>query len=261
MKLKYDRDSSSFSLLTPESAYWIGYLYGDGNCTQENKVRLCCKEEDEEILIKFRNFIKCIHKPIKHFLSNNYSYCSFEIRDWNMIKDLSKYSLRTLKSKRGLIPLSLLQKEIARDFIRGLFDADGCFYYDGLHKNNLFAEITGFLPAMKSIKAVLVCCGVIEENKKITRNGSIWRIRFPKNSCLKLIRFLYEGNPRYYLKRKYGLAKSYLDRLNETHEATVEKYFRPVSGFNEGKQSEFKERKWFTEEKAMKPSLKTGRGE
>ena len=29
-------------------------------------------------------------------------------------------------------------------------------------------------------------------------------------------------------------------------------YFRPVSGFNEGKQSEFKERVWFTEEKAMK---------
>ena len=27
-------------------------------------------------------------------------------------------------------------------------------------------------------------------------------------------------------------------------------YFRPVSGYNKGKQSEFKERKWFTEELA-----------
>ena len=26
-------------------------------------------------------------------------------------------------------------------------------------------------------------------------------------------------------------------------------YFRPVNGYNIGKQSEFKERKWFTEEK------------
>ena len=26
-------------------------------------------------------------------------------------------------------------------------------------------------------------------------------------------------------------------------------YFRPVSQYNKGKQSEFKERKWFTEEK------------
>lgn len=29
-------------------------------------------------------------------------------------------------------------------------------------------------------------------------------------------------------------------------------YFRPVSQFNNGKQSEFKERVWFTEDKAMK---------
>ena len=28
-------------------------------------------------------------------------------------------------------------------------------------------------------------------------------------------------------------------------------YLRPVSQFNKGKQSEFNERKWFTEEKAM----------
>jgi hypothetical protein len=29
-------------------------------------------------------------------------------------------------------------------------------------------------------------------------------------------------------------------------------YFRPMSQFNNGKQSEFKERVWFTEDKAMK---------
>lgn len=29
-------------------------------------------------------------------------------------------------------------------------------------------------------------------------------------------------------------------------------YFRPVSGYNKGKQSEFYERKWFTEEKIKK---------
>ena len=29
-------------------------------------------------------------------------------------------------------------------------------------------------------------------------------------------------------------------------------YFRPVSGYNKGKKSEFKERKWFKEEKIEK---------
>ena len=36
--------------------------------------------------------------------------------------------------------------------------------------------------------------------------------------------------------------------LNVGHEGVMG-YFRPVSGYNKGKKSEFKERKWFTEEK------------
>lgn len=225
MNKKYKRDSFIFNKLTPDSAYWIGYLYGDGNCTCENKIRFCCASCDEELIYSFRSFIKCINKPIKRFLGKNGKpYSSFEIRDWEMHKALKKYSLCLCKKDRGLVHLSLLQDDVSRDFIRGLFDADGCFYYDGLHKNHLFAEITGYKPVLKSIKAVLTRHNVISETKNITKNGSIWRIRFPKDSCLKLIRFMYEGTPRYYLSRKYGLAKSYLDRLNETQEATVEKF-------------------------------------
>lgn len=223
MNYKYKRNSSAFDVLTPESAYWIGFLYGDGSCTQMSRIQLTLAQRDEEALIGFRNFIQCIEKPIKHFVNNcRYPACSFEIRDWGMIKALAKYSLNRRKDQRGLIHISLLQPDVVRDFIRGLFDADGTFYYDGLHKNNLFAEITGYKPAMKSVKAILTHYHVINEQKNLTRNGSVWRIRFPKDACIRLIKFLYEGKPRYYLKRKYGIAKSYLDRLNETQEATVE---------------------------------------
>lgn len=38
--------------------------------------------------------------------------------------------------------------------------------------------------------------------------------------------------------------------LNVGHEGVMG-YFRPVSGYNKGKKSEFKERKWFREEKAF----------
>ena len=120
------------------------------------------------------------------------------------------------KEKRGYIHPDLTQKEVVSDFVRGLFDADGAFYYDGLHKNWLFAEITGYMPVLISLKKVLVSAGVLNENKNITKNGKIYRIRFPKDSALKLIRFMYRDKPKYFLKRKYGLAKNYLDRLNET---------------------------------------------
>ena len=88
-------------------------------------------------------------------------------------------------------------------------------FIQNLHKNHLFAEITGYLPVLKSLKQILESAGVITDKKHITRNGNVFRIRFPKDSCLKLIRYMYKGSPKYYLRRKYGIAKDYLDRLNE----------------------------------------------
>ena len=50
------------------------------------------------------------------------------------------------------------------------------------------------------------------------------------------------------------MAKDYLDRLNDTalkDEATVEKYYRPMSEYNVGKRQEHADRKLFVEEKAV----------
>ena len=191
-------------------------IYGEGNCTTENKIRLCCAEKDIDLLTNFRNFIGS-DKPIKRFLAKNkYPSCGFEIRSWKMHKTLQHYDLTKQKRDRGSLHIDLLQDEFSKDFIRGLFDADGSFYYDGLHKNHLFAEITGYMPVLKDVKRILVRHKVINETKKIVTNGKIFRIRFAQSDCLKLINFMYDGKPRYLLNRKYGIAKSYLDRLNET---------------------------------------------
>ena len=225
-KRKYALNEKAFDEVNSSSAYWIGYLYGDGNCTRENRIRLCCSEKDKDILFSFRDFVSCVEKPIKDFMAaGKYPSCSFEVISWKIKKTLSKYGLTKPKKDRGLLHIDLMQDNVAKDFVRGLFDADGSFYYDGLHKNNLFAEITGYLPVMKSLKSILLRHKVISEKKKITSNGKVFRIRLAQADCLRLIDFMYGEKPRYFLKRKYGLAKSYLDRLNETThkcEATVE---------------------------------------
>lgn len=216
IKRKYPVDETMFQNITKDSAYWIGYLYGDGNCTCSNKVRLCCAERDKELLIAFRAFIKNITKPIKSFVtSNGYSAVRYEVSSWKMIKDLSKYELNKTKNCRGRLHPDLVQKDISKDFVRGVFDADGAFYYDGLHKNNLFAEITGYFPALLSIKQILVSANVISEKKHIVKNGRIFRLRLAKEDCIRFIKYIYKDSPRYFLKRKYGIAKNYLDRLNE----------------------------------------------
>lgn len=227
MKRKYELNERVFDVINPESAYWIGFLYGDGNCTCSNKVRIALQWSDREHLFGFRNFIGSIDRPVKEIITDRCHNAHIEFRSWRVHNTLQKYELTKRKEERGAIHPDLLQYDIVSDFIRGIFDADGCFYYDGLHKNHLFAEITGRMPLIKAVKSVLVSRGVISEKKKIVKNGSVFRIRFAKADTLKLINFLYGNNPRYKLKRKFGLAKDYLDRLNDSaleksSEATVE---------------------------------------
>ena len=215
-KRKYQLNEKVFDEINRSSAYWIGYLYGDGNCTTENKVRLCLSSVDKDMLYQFRNFIGAVDKPVKDYIgANNKPYSRFEVRSWRFHNTLLKYELTKRKEKRGYIHPALLQREVVADFIRGVFDADGSFYFDGNHKNWLFAEITGYLPLLIVLKKVLVSYNIISDKKNITKNGKIFRIRFPKDATLKLIPFLYKDNPNYFLSRKYGLAKNYLDRLNE----------------------------------------------
>lgn len=210
----YPLDERVFDSLGNDAAYWLGYIYADGNCTQENKIRLACAWSDRELLIQFRDFIKSTGRPIKEVLTDRCHNASLEFRSWRIHNRIKRYELTRAKALRGRLHAELLQREIAPDFVRGFFDGDGCFYYGGLHKNWLFAEITGFKPALQDIKNILVMFGVIDDRKKIVKNGSIFRIRFAKDSTLRLIEFLYGNNPRYYLRRKFGIAESYLQRLN-----------------------------------------------
>ncbi len=214
---KYELNERVFDSVNNASAYWIGYLYGDGNCTCENKIRLACAWSDKELLYQFRNFISSNDRPIKEIISDSCHNAGIEFRSWRIHNAIKKYELTKRKEDRGYVHPDLLQRDVCSDFIRGLFDADGSFYYGGLHNNWLYSEITGRMPVLKDIKNVLASNDVIKEDKKIVKNGSVFRLRFAKDNTIRLIRYLYGNSPMYYLRRKYGLAKSYLDRLNETN--------------------------------------------
>ena len=248
MKRKYKLNEKIFDTLTDDGAYWIGFLYGDGNCTTENKIRLSLSNTDYQQLIRFRNYIGNDSRPIKQFQSCGKPQCGFEFRSWHMHNALSKYDLTKRKENRGRLHIDLLQDQVVRHFVRGLFDADGSFYFDGRNKEALFSEITGHMAVLKDIKNILVRFNVISDKKKIVKNGSVFRIRMAKADTINLIKFMYADSPRYFLSRKYSLAKSYLDRLSDTtskDEAIVEKYYRPMSEYNVGKRQEHEDRQYF----------------
>lgn len=249
-KRKYKLNEQVWDTLTPELAYWVGFLYGDGNCTQENKVRIQIQWSDREHLFAFRNFLGSDDRPVKEIITDRCHNAALEFRSWKVHNIIKRYDLTKRKNERGRLHASLLQKPVVKSFILGLFDADGSFYYGGQHKNYLYAELTGIMPLLIDIKNILVEEKIIPASKHIVKNGSIFRLRFAKSDTIKLANYLYGDNPPYRLKRKYGMVKNYLDRLNEItdKEATVEnKYHRPVESQNKGKQGEFAERKFFVE--------------
>lgn len=209
-------NSAIFDELTPDVAYWVGYFSAGGNCTTENKVRLVSTPENEDLLISFRNFIGAETVQIRNFLyKGKYDQCSIDVRSDKLCESLDLYALR--RSKDLIVPqLRLLKDEFVRDFARGYFDADGSCFYDGQNKQWLFAEITGYLPMITVLRETFIKYGVIDETKKITRNGKIYRLRFPKEAAKKLFRFIYNGKSGYALGRKRKMVEDYFEKVGES---------------------------------------------
>ena len=208
-------NSAIFNELTPDVAYWVGYFSAGGNCTTENKVRLVSTPENKDLLISFRNFIGAETVQIRNFLyKGKYEQCSIDVRSDKLCESLDLYALR--RSKDLIVPqFRLLNDEIVRDFVRGYFDADGSCFYDGQNKQWLFAEITGYLPMITVLRETLIKYGVIDETKKITRNGKIYRLRFPKEAAKNLFKFVYNGKSGYALGRKRKMVEAYFEKIGE----------------------------------------------
>lgn len=118
-----------FDSLTTESAYWLGFLYGDGSVQRREggtlRLRLCVAEEDEAHLRKFRNALGSTHSVTRQ--EDERDGCQSTVR-----VNIQNDHLTSRLVELGLTPdktfgdsLPDLDTEHRRHFVRGLFDADG----------------------------------------------------------------------------------------------------------------------------------------
>lgn len=257
LKRIYPINQNKFDEINNDSAYWIGLLYADGNCTCENKIRLYLSSKDEDIIRKFRDWLQTNDRPIKRKIQNGSQVSAFEFRSWRIHNKLKQFELTSRKEQRHRLDIALLQPEIRRQFVRGYFDGDGCFTID--KRGYLYTEITGYMNLLMDIKNILVFDNIISEHHKIVKNGSIFRIRLCASDSIVFGNYIY-SDARYYMDRKYNLFKYHAERLNNLMEKgklslkrqsaslkDSELDFRPVSNWNIGKRQEFKDRLEFKE--------------
>lgn len=111
---------------TEYDAYWLGFLYADGNVSnKENKIELSLSMCDYSHIEKFKKYVGLNNKICFREKQQAYrfSFRSYEIKD-NLINNgcIPKKSLILQFPDKNQVP-----DELLRHFMRGYFDGDGCF--------------------------------------------------------------------------------------------------------------------------------------
>ncbi len=188
---------------TEEKAYFLGFLYADGNVHgDKNRVSLKLHKKDEEILIAFS---KLIYES--YTIRRDGKYVEFAFYNNKMVQDIIKAGCmpnKTFKIKfpsNGIVPNRLLHH-----FIRGYFDGDGSvgkFYSKKDNKRVNFSNVCGTKHFCKGLLEILRAFnpfmgGRIDDQS----NDNICVLRFSSNNVLRFYLYLYQ-DAHIFLNRKH----------------------------------------------------------
>ena len=202
-KQKYKFNINYFEIIdTEEKAYWLGFLYGDGN-VYKNILSLYIDKIDKLHVEKFRECLQSNH-PIHYVKRDN--TVKIVIINKKTVKDLGRWGCIPNKSL-NLYKLPNIADKLMKHFIRGYFDADGCIYIQKDKKKYGNYEYIGFTIAstkdfLENIQGFLINNNIITKKNKINKisaNGYLFR-HVGKNALSFLI-YIY-NNTNIYLDRK-----------------------------------------------------------
>lgn len=205
MKLK--RTTHSFLENDRDSDYWLGIICSDGYIDKAISVGLELKYEDYETVKGFCDFNN-VNSPKLRTRKGGY-------KQW-LGRVYSKYLVDFLLTK-GITNNKSLTIEykgnITWDFIRGVFDGDGCI---SIRKTGLPIVLfySSSIKFITQINNFLISEGFLT-TVKLGDNRSknpFYNITISKiENIYKFFQLLYKNNPNYFMKRKYEKFKKYFD--------------------------------------------------
>lgn len=133
-KITYtDVNDTLFKIInSEESAYFLGFLYADGNVSKNKTcVSLKLKSNDQCIIEKFRD-IMSPSSPIKITTNKSqgampYEYSYFRVNQKGICEQLISHGCVPNKSLILQFPTTV-PPELIKHFLRGYSDGDGCIY-------------------------------------------------------------------------------------------------------------------------------------
>lgn len=121
---KYNINQNYFSEWSNNMAYILGFVYADGNL-DKNKYRLRISSVDKNILEEINKEFES-DRDIRLESNSIGEWYTLVVDNRQIYNDLIKLGVTPNKSKTCNIPN--IPKNLIYDFLRGVFDGDGCVY-------------------------------------------------------------------------------------------------------------------------------------
>jgi hypothetical protein len=232
---QYKCNYNFFSDLNPTSAYWAGFIAGDGNIhipqSKEDKnkenyspvIKIGLAAEDKTHLDKFREALESNHiiRIVNQSHRNRQPLADITIASQELADDLTKnFCIRPNKSLNMQWPLHL-PIDLQRHFLRGLFDADGCWWVGkpiGNQHPPLEWSLIGSISAIEKIQDLLfehlgLPRGKFNKKKagsKHSTHENIVAIRYKgRGHVIKIFNFIYQ-DAGVWLERKRDKIEPFL---------------------------------------------------
>lgn len=199
------------SIDTENKAYWLGFLFADGNVSSGNRnlISIGLKLEDINHLEKFRNDISC-SLPVKVDTKNGRSRCRFGFSNKHTKKQLIK--LGCIPKKSLTLKFPHIPHNLIPHFIRGYFDGDGCVGVYGDRKTNLRVSLVGTENMLTNILLYsLIKASLFKANKQ--GDSNIKQFQISGEKAYNFLRFIY-SKATIYLDRKYKLYQFAVQSIN-----------------------------------------------
>lgn len=192
---------------SPEKAYWLGFICADG-CIYKDGGKLTIMVKDREICEKFKAAIKSDHKISDREVYDKrtdkiYTESSIQITNTLFVSNLINLGVTSKKS--SVLSFPDIKESYYSYFIAGLFDGDGSisFRSNGKIACNLIStkEVLNFIQEyLENTFNILP-----KSLTKVSENcDNVFKIYWQSDEdCLKLLNFIYQGNKKIYLTRKY----------------------------------------------------------
>jgi hypothetical protein len=221
-----------------DKAYWLGFLYADGNVYIPDgkdgngrgiRIEITLKEEDGYHLENFSHFIESNY-PVKQKIvklnGKEIPIYRIAISSVKMGNDLIKHGCVPRKSLTLKYPNDL-KEQFFCSFLAGYFDGDGCLSFTKNNRNSYSSQLSimGTYEFLTSIKYKLYNFG-IDTGDVASACSKAFILRISNHSHANFYNLIYNKSS-YILGRKFEKFRYMLDTRNKDYDISdVAKIFR-----------------------------------